>query len=161
MTPVDASFLSSLPLSKSRSILPIGPGLLHCWHHLMQFCLVFALICFWLNLIFQFTLEFSQIPTVLCNVNTEDSDHVISQMAVLISEIEGNCFCKIFSVVHVWRSSDLINVILQITSYVFHKQTPLVIFEQDSIYQSLHMFLLHNNLSSVISIHHRSRCTGC
>ena len=48
-----------ITLSKSRSILPIAPGLLHCWHHLMPFCSALALTCFWLNLIVQFTSEFS------------------------------------------------------------------------------------------------------
>ena len=43
------------PLTKSRSIPPIEPGLLHCWHHLMLFCFAFALICFWLNFVVQFT----------------------------------------------------------------------------------------------------------
>ena len=35
-----------------------APGLFHCWHQLMPFCFALALICFWLNLIVQFTLEF-------------------------------------------------------------------------------------------------------
>ena len=66
------------PLNKSRSILPIAPGLLHCWHHLMPFCFALALICFWLNLIVQFTSKFSLSCTDLCKFSTEDSDHVIS-----------------------------------------------------------------------------------
>ena len=37
-------------MSKSHSVLPIVPGLLHCWYHLMPFCFALALICFWLNL---------------------------------------------------------------------------------------------------------------
>ena len=65
-------------LSKSCYVLPIGPGLLHCWHHLMSFCFALALICFWLNLIVQFTSEFSLSCTDLSKVSTEDSDHVIS-----------------------------------------------------------------------------------
>ena len=56
--------------------LPTAPGLLHCWHHLMPFCLILALICFCLNLIVQFTLEFEF--ELHWSVSTEDSDHVIS-----------------------------------------------------------------------------------
>ena len=93
-------------------ILPIAPGLLHCWYHLMPFCFALALICFWLNLIIQFTSEFSLSSTDLCKVSTEDSDHVISSKVVLIAEIEGNCFYIIFSILLVWRRSDLFNVSL-------------------------------------------------
>ena len=81
VTGTDASCVYCIicsPLSKLHSILPIAPGLLHCWHHLMLFCFVFALICFWLRLIVQFTFEFSLSCTDLCKVSTEDSDHVIS-----------------------------------------------------------------------------------
>ena len=47
-------------------------------------------------------------------------------MVVLIAEIEGNCFYIIFSIVLVWRRSDLFNVSLQITGYVsLHNQMPL------------------------------------
>ena len=66
------------PLSKSRSILPIAPGLLHSWHHLMLFCFAVALICFWINLIVQFSSEFSLSCIDLCKVSTEDSYHIIS-----------------------------------------------------------------------------------
>ena len=78
----------------------------------MPFCSALALICFWLNLIVQLTSEFSLSCTELCKVSTEDSDHVISQMVVLIAEIEGNCFYLIFSIVLVWHRSDLLNVSL-------------------------------------------------
>ena len=114
------------PLSKSRSILPIAPGLLHCWHHLMSFCIALSLICFWLNLIVQFTSKFGLSCTDLYKVSTEDSVHVISQMVVLIAKIEGNCFYVIFSILLVWRIFDLFNVSLKITGYVsFHNQMPL------------------------------------
>ena len=103
-----------------------APGLFHCWHQLMPFCFALALICFWLNLIVQFTSEFSLSCAGLCKVNTEEGDHVISQMVVLIAEIEGNCFYIILSILLVWRRSDLFNVSLQITGYVsLHNQTPL------------------------------------
>ena len=55
-----------------------APGLFHCWHQLMPFCFALALICFWLNLIVQFTSEFSLSCADLCKVSTEDGDHVIS-----------------------------------------------------------------------------------
>ena len=71
-----------------------------------------CLICFWLNLIVQFTSEFSLSCTDLCKLNTEDSDHVISQMVVLIAAIEGNCFYIIFSIIIVWRRSDFFNISL-------------------------------------------------
>ena len=48
------------------------------WHHLMPFCCALAFICFWLNLIVQFTSEFNLSCTDLCKVSTEDSDHVMS-----------------------------------------------------------------------------------
>ena len=81
---------------------------------------------FWLNLIVQFTSEFSLSCADLCKVSTEDGDHVISQMVVLIAEIEGNCFYTIFSIVLVWRSSGLLKVSRQITGYVsLRNQTPL------------------------------------
>ena len=67
----------SITLSNLCSVPPIASGLLHCWHHLMPFCFALALICFWLNLIVQFTSELSLSCTDLCKVNTEDSDHVI------------------------------------------------------------------------------------
>ena len=67
-----------ISLSKSSSVLSIVPGLLHCWHHLVPFCFALALICFWLNLIVQFTPEFSMSCNDLCKVSTEDSEHVIS-----------------------------------------------------------------------------------
>ena len=55
-----------------------APGLFHCWHQLMPFCFALALICFWLNLIVQFTSEFSLSCADLCKVSTEDGDHAIS-----------------------------------------------------------------------------------
>ena len=67
----------SITLSNLCSVPPIASGLLHCWHHLMPFCFALALICFWLNLIVQFTSELSLSCTDLCKVNSEDSDHVI------------------------------------------------------------------------------------
>ena len=81
ITGTDSSCVLSIicsPLSLPRFVLPIAPGLLHCWHHLMTFCFAFPLICFSLNLIVQFTSEFSLSCTELCKVSTEDSDHVIS-----------------------------------------------------------------------------------
>ena len=51
-----------------------------------------TLFVFWLSLIAQFTAAFSLGCTDLCKVGTEDSDHVISWMVVLIAEIEGHCF---------------------------------------------------------------------
>ena len=113
-------------MSKSRSVLSIAPGLLHFWHHPMLFCFALALICFWLNLIVQFTSEFSLSYAGLCNVSTEDGDHVISQIVVFIAEIERNCFYIILSKLLVWCRSDLFNVSLQITGFVsLHNQTPL------------------------------------
>ena len=94
------------PLSKSRSNLPIAPGLLHCWRHLRFFYFAFALICFWLNLIVQFTSKFRLSCTDLCKVSTENSDHVISQMIVLIAKIHGNCFKIIFNISLVWHRFD-------------------------------------------------------
>ena len=41
------------------------------------FCFALALICFWLNLILQFTSEFSLSCAELCKVSPDDSDHVI------------------------------------------------------------------------------------
>ena len=111
------------PLSKSRSILPIAPVLLHCWHHFRPFCFAFVLICFWLNLIIQFKSEFNLSCTDLWKVSTEDGGHVISQMVILITKIERNCFYIIFSILLVCRRSDLFSVSLQITGYVM--QTPL------------------------------------
>ena len=81
VTGSDASYIVciiSCPLSKSCSILSIADSLLHCWHQLMSFCFAFALNCFWLNFIVQFTLEFILICTDMRKVCTEDSDHVIS-----------------------------------------------------------------------------------
>ena len=47
-------------------------------------------------------------------------------MVVLIAEIEGNYFYIIFSIVLVWRRSDLFNLSLQTTGYVsLHNQTSL------------------------------------
>ena len=129
VTGTDASCVLCIicsPLSKARSILSITPGLLHCWNHFMPFCFTFALISFWLNLIVQFTSELSLSCTDLYKVSTEDSDHVISQMVVLVAKIEGNCLYIIFSILLVWYRSDLFNVRLQITGYVsLHNQTPL------------------------------------
>ena len=45
---------------------------------LIPFCFALAFICFWLNLIVQFTSEFSLSCTNLCKLNTGDSDHIIS-----------------------------------------------------------------------------------
>ena len=81
-------------MTKSRSILPVAPGLLHCWHHLMTFCFAHAFICFWLSLIVQFTSAFR--VTLAC------------------AEVEGHCFYIIFSIVIVWRRSDLFNVICRL-----------------------------------------------
>ena len=133
LTGTDATcvlYIICSPLSKSRSILPIAPGLLHCCHHLMLFCVALTLICFLLNLIVRFTSEFSLSCTDLCKVSTENShfmtDHVFSQMVVLIARIEDNCFYVIFSILLVWRMSDLFNVSLQITGYVsLHNHMPL------------------------------------
>ena len=97
---------------KVSSILSIAPGLLHCWHHLLAFYFALALICFGLNVIVQLTSEFSLSCDDLCKVSTEDSDHVISKMVVLIAEIEDNCFYIIFSILLLWRRSDLFNVSL-------------------------------------------------
>ena len=74
----------------------------------MPFRFALALISFWLNLIVQFTSEFSLSCSDLCKVSTEDSDHVISYMVVLIVDIEGNGFYIIFSNLLVWRRSDLL-----------------------------------------------------
>ena len=63
------------------------------------------------------TSEFSLSCADLCKVSTEDSDHVISQMALLVAEIEGNCFQIILSILLVWRRSDLFNVSQQVTGY--------------------------------------------
>ena len=46
--------------------------------HLMSFWFALPLICFWLNLIFQGTSEFSLICADLGKVSTEDGGHVIS-----------------------------------------------------------------------------------
>ena len=78
----------------------------HCQHHLVLFCFPLALICFWFNLIVQFTSEFSLCCTDLCKVSIEDRDHVSSQIA-FITEIEGNCFYVIFSILLLWCKSDL------------------------------------------------------
>ena len=78
----------------------------------MPFCFALALICFWLNLIVQFTSEFSLSFTDLCKVSTEDSDHVNSWMVVLIAEIEGSRFYIIRSILLLWRRSGLFNVSL-------------------------------------------------
>ena len=121
----------------------------------MPFCSALALICFWLNLIVQLTSEFSLSCTELCKVSTEDSDHVISQMVVLIAEIEGNCFYLIFSIVLVWHRSDLLNVSLQITGYVsLYNQTPLHITLDKLVFIS-HCICFH--YKGVISIQH---CCG-
>ena len=55
----------------------------------------------------QFTSEFSLSCFDLCKVSTEDSDHVILKMIILIAEIEGNYFYIIFNIILVWRKSDL------------------------------------------------------
>ena len=136
------------PLSKPRSILPIAPGLLHCWHHLMLLCFPFAFICFWLNLIVQFTPESSLSCTDQCKVSTEDSDYVILQMVALIVKIEGNFFYTIFGILLVWRRSDLLNVSLQITGYVsLHNLMPLHITLNNLAFTS-------HCMSSVIPIYH-------
>ena len=58
----------------------------------------------------QFTSEFSLSCFHRCKVSTEDSDHVILKMIILIAEIEGNYFYIIFNIILVWRKSDLFNV---------------------------------------------------
>ena len=58
----------------------------------MRFCFVPAVICFWFNLIVEFTSEFSSSCTDLCKVSTEDNDLAISWMVVFFAKIEGNCF---------------------------------------------------------------------
>ena len=109
-------------MSKLRSVLPIAPGLLHCWHHFIPFCFALALICFWLNLIVQFTSEISLSCADLCKVSIEDGDHVISDH-VLNADIEGNYFFIILSRLLVWRRSDWFSVSLWITGYVsLHNQ---------------------------------------
>ena len=58
-------------------------------------------ICFWLNFIVQSRSECSLSCTnlyKLSKLSTEDSDHVIWLMVVLIAEIEDNCFYIIFSI---------------------------------------------------------------
>ena len=49
-------------------------------------------LCFWLSLIVLFTSVFSLSCTDLCKVSTQDSGYVISQIAILIAEIEGRYF---------------------------------------------------------------------
>ena len=81
VTGTDASCVLCIicsPLSKSRSILPIVPSLLQFQHHLTLFCFTFAFIYFWLNLLVQFTSEFSLSCIDLCKVSIEESNHVIS-----------------------------------------------------------------------------------
>ena len=84
VTAADAScalyiiFFQFITFEPVSSILPIAPGLLHFWHHFMPLCFALALICFWLNLIVQFTSELSLSCVELCKVSTEDGDHVIS-----------------------------------------------------------------------------------
>ena len=55
-------------LSKSSSILPVVPGLLH---HLILFCFTLALLYFWLTLIVWFTSAISLICTDLCKVSNK------------------------------------------------------------------------------------------
>ena len=150
------------PLSKSRSILPIAPGLLHCWHHLMPFCIALSLICFWLNLIVQFTSEFRLSCTDLYKVSTEDSVHVISQMVVLIAKIEGNCFYVIFSILLVWRIFDLFNVSLKITGYVsLHNQMPLHITLSELVFTSHCICFYYIMICSVSSVYTISVASFC
>ena len=99
-------------LSKSRFVIPITAGLLHCWHHFMPFCFALSLICFWLNLIVRITSELSLSCADLRKVSTEEDDHVISQILVLVAEIEGNCFYITLSILLVWDKSGLFNVSL-------------------------------------------------
>ena len=63
-------------------------------------------------MIVQFISEFSLSCADLCKVSTEDGNHVISLIVVLIAEIEGNCFYITFSIVLVWHRSDCFNVSL-------------------------------------------------
>ena len=65
-----------------------------------------------LNLILQLTSEFSLSCSDLFKVSTEDSDHVIYYMVVLIVDTDCNCFYIIFSILLVWHRSDLFNVSL-------------------------------------------------
>ena len=67
---------------------------------------------FWLTLIVQFTSEFILSCADLCKVSTEDGDHVISEMMVLIAEIESNCSYIVLSILIVWLRCDLFNVSL-------------------------------------------------
>ena len=88
----------------------------------MPFCFALALICFWVNLIVQFTSQFSLSCADLCKVSIEDGDHVISDH-VLNADIEGNYFFIILSRLLVWRRSDWFSVSLWITGYVsLHNQ---------------------------------------
>ena len=71
-----------------------------------------AIICFGVNLIVQFTSEFSLSCADLFKVSPEDNDHVTSKMVVLIGEIGGICFYGILSILLVWCRSDLFSVSL-------------------------------------------------
>ena len=49
-----------------EQVMPIAPGMLYSWDHLIPFRFTLALTCLWLNLIVQFTSEFSLSCTGLC-----------------------------------------------------------------------------------------------
>ena len=82
VTGSDTSFVFCIICSQFITIQqvskPIASGLLYCWHHLIPLCFALALIYFWLNLVVQFTSEFSLSCANLCKVSTDDSDHVMS-----------------------------------------------------------------------------------
>ena len=147
VTGTDAScvlYIICSPLNKSHFILPIAPGLLLCCYHLMAFCFALALISFWFNLIVQFTSEFSLCCIDLCKVSNEDSDHVISQMVVLMAQIEHNFFYIIFSILLVQCRYDLLNTSLQITGYVsLHNQSPLNITLRKLVFTSHCMYFYY------------------
>ena len=112
------------------------PALLHCWHHLMLFCFAHAFTFSWLRFMVEFIRAFSLSCTDLRKVSIEDSDHAISQMVVLIAEIEDHSF-YIYSALYLSGAG--------LTCSVLACRLLCIL---------ACMFPLHSDLSSVISINH-------
>ena len=68
-------------------------------------------LCFWVRFTVPFTSESSLRCNEMCKVSTKDSDHRISWIVVLISDVEGNCL-YILNNVFAWLTSDLFSVSL-------------------------------------------------
>ena len=131
-------------MSKSSSILPIVPDLLHRWHYLIHYLTIVGM----LYSVSYMPLSVFGDSSVYISIQFE-LQWPVKRLLYLLKVI---AYIHIFSIILVWYRSDLFNVSLQITGYAsLHSQMPLHITLCKLVFTSPCIYCI---LPSVISIKH-------